>query len=492
MRILVLGATGYIGGRLVPLLVQDGHDVRCLARDPDKLDGRDWRPEVEVIEGDLLDPESLTAAFSQADRVYYLVHSLGTGDDFDETERRCAENARRAAEEAGIERIIYLGGLGEDADDLSAHLRSRHDVGEELARGPVPVVEMRAAVILGSGSASFEMLRGLVEVLPVMITPKWVNSTLCQPASVSDVLEALRQLATTDVDPGVWEIGGPDVLTYAGLMQSYASAAGLMRRVILPVPLVTPGLSTHWVDLVTSLPGGIARELVLGLQNDVVVTGRDISVELGIDPLGAEESISAALGAIQDLDIPTRWASVPRSQDAARPRPFDPGWSGGTVLLDEKSAVVRSSKDQARSVAMSLGGETGWLAFDWMWRIRGFGDDLVGGVGYRRGRRHPSDLVVGDMVDFFIVDQLEPNLLRLRAEMRMPGHGWLEWEFEELDPKTTKIHQRARFVPSGLLGRLYWWALVPFHALVFRGMLAELAKRSEAKAGQLAGAGVDG
>lgn len=464
---------------MVPQLVEDGHEVCCLARTPDKLSGRPWRPLVEVFKGDLLDPNSLSGAFHGADLVYYLVHSLGAGEDFDEIERRCAENASRAAQFAGVKTIVYLGGLGEDSDDLSAHLSSRHLVGEVLAAGATPVVEVRAAVILGSGSASFEMLRGLVEVLPLMITPRWVGRTRCQPVSVGDVLEALQRLATADIDPGVWELGGPDVVTYAELMQLHASAAGLARRVILPVPFVTPRLSTHWVDLVTSLPRGIAHELVLGLQNDVVVSGRDLADELGLRPLGAAEAIAAALTAIQDLDIPARWTAASRPLDPARPRPFDPGWSGGTVLTDQRSTTVEAPLSEAMSTIKSLGGQTGWLAFDWMWRIRGFGDDLLGGVGYRRGRRHPTELVVGDMVDFFVVDALEPALLRLRAEMRMPGHGWLEWEVEDLGHERSCIHQRARFVPAGLVGRLYWWALIPFHALVFRGMLNKLATKTE-------------
>ena len=484
-RVLVLGATGYVGGRLIPELIAAGHRVRCLARTPNKLAGRPWRDDVDVVEGDLLDPDSLGAAFHDIDIVYYLVHSLGTGDGFEDRERRCAANAAAAAEAAGVGQIVYLGGLGDPDDDLSAHLRSRHAVGRELARRSTPVTELRAAVILGSGSASFEMLRGLVEVLPAMITPRWVQTTRCQPTAVADVLSALQAVLGRVDLAGVWELGGRDVVTYGEMMRAYAEVAGLPARLIVPAPVVTPRLSTHWVDLVTSLPSDLAGELVLSLQNDVVVGERPITEQIGLDVHGLREALQQALSAVQDLDVPTRWAAATPHGSAALPQPWDPDWSGGTVLEDERSTTVEATTDAVMEQVRSLGGEDRWLGYDLLWSLRAAGDALVGGVGGRRGRRHPRDLAVGDMVDVFRVEESTDSTLVLRAEMKLPGYGWLDWRVTPMDRSDrsaaphTRLTQRARFVPRGVFGRLYWLALVPFHELVFRRMLAELKVRAE-------------
>ena len=482
--VLVLGATGYIGGRLVPELLADGHRVRCLARDPRKLDGRPWRSQVEVVTGDLLEPDSLPPAFEGVRAVYYLVHSVGTGQGFEERERRCARNAADGAASAGVAQIIYLGGLGRDGDDLSAHLRSRHEVGRELAAGPTPVTELRAAVILGSGSASFEMLRGLVEVLPIMVTPRWVWQTRCQPTAVADVLTALRRVLGRPDLAGIHELGGADVVTYGEMMQAYAEVAGLRPRLIVPVPVLTPALSAHWVRAVTSLPGPLATDLVLGLQNDVVVGERPISRHLDLPVLGLRDALRRALTAVQDLEIPTSWAAATTARSPALPRPWDPDWAGGTVLEDRRDITVAAPPELVMAGVRSLGGDDRWLGYDVLWSLRGAGDALVGGVGGRRGRRHPSELAVGDVVDVFRVEELTDSTLVLRAEMRMPGHGWLEWQVEPVagddGSVATRLTQRARFVPSGLWGRLYWLALVPFHALVFARMLGELRRRAEA------------
>ncbi len=480
--ILVLGATGYVGGRLIPQLLADGHRVRCLARTPAKLASRPWRSQIEVFEGDLLDPPSLTPAFKGVDVVYYLVHSLGSGEDFEKRERQCAANVSAAAATAGAEQIIYLGGLGDDDDDdLSPHLRSRQMVGRELAYGPTPVVELRAAIILGSGSASFEMLRGLVEVLPIMVTPKWVWRTRCQPIAIDDVLRSLRAVIGRRDLAGIWGIGGPDVVTYAEMMQAYAAVAELRARVVIPVRILSPWLSSHWVDFVTGLPGDLATELVLSLQNDVVVGRRSLADELDLDMLSLRAALREALSAVKDLDVPTRWTPS-RNDSPAAPRAWDPEWAGGTVLADERDIVIEAEPAAVMAQVCTLGGDDHWLGYELLWSVRRAGDALVGGVGGRRGRRHPSELAVGDMVDVFRVEQLTETSLVLRAEMKMPGYGWLDWRVEPLaegpGPRT-RLVQRARFVPQGIWGRLYWVGLIPFHRLVFERMLRELKSRAE-------------
>ncbi len=477
---LVLGATGYVGGRLITPLLDAGHRVRCLARTPAKLADRPWRDRIEVVEGDLTVPDSLPEAFAGVDVIVYLVHSLGAGDDFEAVERACADNTSSAATAAGVDQIVYLSGLGDPDDDLSPHLRSRHEVGRLLARGPVPVAELRAAVIIGSGSASFEMLRGLVEVLPVMVTPRWVQTTVVQPIAIDDVLENLMSVIGRLDTAGVWEIGGADVVTYAELLQAYARVAGLRRRLILPVPVLTPRLSSLWVDLVTPLPGDIAKELVLGLQNDVVVRDRSLTRIIDHRPLGVEAALEAALTAVRDLDIPTRWSSSRFAGSMAVPSPWDPEWSGGEVLEDERCVLVDAPPAAVMAQVTAVGGEGGWLGWGALWALRETIDNVVGGPGLRRGRRHPSELVVGDAVDLFVVEQVSPTRLRLRAEMKLPGYGWLEWNVCERADGTTELTQLARFVPRGLAGRLYWLLVVPFHALVLGRMQTELRKRAEA------------
>ncbi len=478
---LILGATGYVGGRLVPQLLAAGHRVRCLARTPAKLDGRPWRSDIEVVKGDLLEPETLAPAFDGVDVVYYLVHSLGTGEGFEERERRSARNAADAAAAAGVAQIVYLGGLGEKHDDLSPHLCSRHAVGEELADGPTPVTELRAAVILGSGSASFEMLRGLTEVLPAMITPRWVSSTKCQPIAIGDVLDSLIGVLGRDDTIGVWEIGGTDVVSYGEMMQAYAEVAGLRKRLIIPVPVLTPRLSSRWVTFVTSLPATLSTELVESLQNDVIVGDRPLQRVLPLDVSGLRDALGAALSAVQDLDVPTSWVR-PTPDAAALPRPWDPDWAGGTVLEDIRQVTIDAEPRDVMAEVSALGGRDGWLGYDFLWDLRGLGDAIIGGVGIRRSRRHPTDLNVGDLVDLFRVEEVSPTSLRLRAEMKLPGYGWLGWRVEPGDGAATELTQKVRFVPRGLAGRLYWAVLVPFHSLIFGRMLAELRRRAEDRA----------
>jgi uncharacterized protein YbjT (DUF2867 family) len=485
VRVLVTGATGYIGGRLVPALLARGHEVRALARNPAKLDERPWRDEVEVVRGDVFDPESLDRACDGVDAVYYLIHSMDGQDGFADRDRTAAANVRDAAARAGVRRLVYLGGLGSDEEDLSDHLRSRHEVGAVLADGPVPVTELRAAIIIGSGSMSFEMLRHLVEVLPVMTTPRWVD-TRVQPIAVRDVLGYLVDVLDVDATAGeVLEIGGPDVMSYRELMHVYAEVAGLRRRLILPVPVLTPKLSSLWVGLVTPLPSGLARPLVDSLVNEVVVRDDRVRTLLPREALPFRDAVRLALERIQDLEVPTTWAGADRAARAARsdgpedPRPEDPDWAGGTVLSDER--VVHSGAAPAavfRTVS-SLGGERGYHGYGWLWWIRGVVDKLVGGAGLRRGRRHPFELAVGETVDFWRVEAYEPpRLLRLRAEMKVPGTAWLEYEVVA-EGEGSRLVQRARFHPRGLWGRIYWAAFVPFHALIFPRMARELAREAE-------------
>jgi uncharacterized protein YbjT (DUF2867 family) len=481
-RVLVLGATGYVGGRLVPELVQAGYRVRCLTRSARGLRTTQWADDVEVVEGDLSDLSSIGHAFEGVDQVVYLVHSLGVGDDFMQQERTTAHHARLASERAAVRHIVYVGGLGDDGDELSPHLRSRHDVGEELAAGPVPVTELRAAIVLGAGSASFEMLRSLVEVLPAMLAPRWVTSTRVQPIAIADLLTYLVAAIRRGPADGhdTIEIGAREEYTYRGLMHTYADIAGLRRRLIIPVPFLTPRLSAHWVNLVTPLPKALADSLIGSLKNDVVVTDDSARALSDHEPLGVGEAIEAALSAVEDLDIPTRWSGYSSRQLAARPAPWDPDWAGGTVYEDCRSMTVATSAANVQRLVRGVGGDRGWYGFGPLWALRGAVDKMVGGVGLRRGRRHPDDITVGEALDFWRVDTVDDDLFRLRAEMKVPGDAWLEWRTApETDGSGTVVTQRARFVPRGIFGRIYWWALVPFHAAIFPAMLRRMMKSVE-------------
>jgi uncharacterized protein YbjT (DUF2867 family) len=479
-RILVLGASGYVGGRLVPDLVGRGHRVRCLTRSVESLRTVPWAGDVEIAEGDVFDPSTLNAAFDGVDTAVYLVHSLDE-EDFERNERRAAEHVCDAAAAAGVRHIVYLGGLGRDDDDLSPHLRSRHAVGRALADGPAAVTELRAAVLIGAGSASFEMLRSLTEVLPAMLAPQWVTRTRVQPIAVGDALHFL--LAAIEQGPEdhhrIVEIGGPDQLTYRELINLYADVAGLRRRLVVPIALVTPRLSTHWVNLVTPLPRRLAAALIDSLRNDVVVTDPRPAQQLSDHrPLSARDAIVAALSAVQDLDIPTRWSGFTSEQHAGRPQPWDADWSGGTVYQYVTTATTTASAAQVQRTVRGIGGDRGWYGFGPLWAIRGAIDQLVGGVGLRRGRRHPDEIFVGEALDFWRADRIEPDLFRLRAEMKLPGDGWLEWSTTGTDGGTS-VDQRARFVPRGIGGRLYWWPLWPVHALLFPLMLRRIVRAAE-------------
>ncbi len=480
-HVLVAGATGYIGRRLVAELVGAGHDVRCLARTPEKLDAESWRAQVEVVTGDVLDRGSLGVAFRDVDVAYYLVHSIGLRSDWETRDRTAAENFRDAAAVAGVEQIIYLGGLGDDAGGaLSAHLASRHEVGHVIAAGPVPLTELRAAVVVGSGSASFEMLRHLVEVLPVMTTPRWVE-TRVQPISVRDVLVYLTGVLGNDDAYGrVFEIGGSDVVTYHEMMDTYAQVAGLRKRVIVPVPVLSPRLSSLWVGLVTPIPADLARPLIDSLVNEVVVHDHAIDEVVPHHPIGCREAIELALRRVGDVDVSTRWTDAELyGRTPADPMPADPDWAGATILTDIQAVQTDATPEALFHEVSGLGGEKGWLVGNWLWTLRGWMDRLVGGVGMRRGRRHPTDLRVGDVVDFWRVEALEPSrLLRLRAEMRLPGDAWLEWSITPQQEGALFV-QRALFHPRGLFGRAYWYAVAPFHRFIFRPLAYRIEQHAQ-------------
>jgi uncharacterized protein YbjT (DUF2867 family) len=485
---LVTGATGYIGGRLVPELLDAGHRVRVMTRSPERLRDHPWAGRVEVVRADAGDAGQVAAACAGADVVYYLIHALGTGPEFEATDRHTAQVMARAAREAGVGRLVYLGALEPEGEELSPHLRSRIEVAEILLGSGVPTAVLRAAVVLGSGSASFEMLRYLTERLPVMVTPRWVHSRI-QPIAVRDVLRYLVGCAT--LPPSVhrcFDVGGPDVMNYAEMMQRYAVVTDLPRRRILPVPFFTPSLSSHWVGLITPVPAGIARPLVESLRNTVVCRERDIAAYVPDPPeglLGFDEAVRLAVQRVKNSAVATRWASASVPGAPSDPLRTDPDWAGGSLYVDERTRATTATPKQLWGVVEGIGGDAGWYSFPLAWRVRGWLDRLVGGVGLRRGRRNPHDLYVGDALDFWRVEEVEDGrLLRLRAEMRLPGLAWLEFHVEQDEAEgSTVLRQRATFAPHGLAGHLYWWAIAAFHGVIFGGMLRGLTSAAE-QAGQ--------
>ncbi|TKJ26455.1 SDR family oxidoreductase [Blastococcus sp. CCUG 61487] len=482
---LVTGATGYIGGRLVPELLAAGHKVRVMTRSPERIRDHPWAGDVEVARADAADAEQVAAACAGVDVVYYLIHALGTGPEFEETDRRTARVMARAAREAGVGRLVYLGALEPQGEELSPHLRSRTEVGEILLASGVPTAVLRAAVVLGSGSASFEMLRHLTERLPVMVTPRWVHSRI-QPIAVRDVLRYL--VGCAELPASVhrsFDIGGPDVMNYAEMMQRYAAVADLPRRRILPVPLFTPSLSSHWVGLITPVPAGIARPLVESLRNTVVCGEHDIAEFIPDPPdglIGFDEAVRLAVARVRDSTVATRWASASTPGAPSDPLPTDPDWAGGSLYVDERTRATSAAPEEVWRVVEGIGGDAGWYSFPLAWRVRGWLDRAVGGVGLRRGRRDPQRLYVGDALDFWRVEELEKGrLLRLRAEMRLPGLAWLEFhvEHDAAEGAGTVLRQRATFAPHGLAGHLYWWAVAAFHGFVFGGMVKGIARAAE-------------
>ena len=484
LRCLVTGATGYIGGRLVPELLAAGYTVRCMARDPGKLADRPWSDDIEVAKADVSDAAALRKALAGCDVAYYLIHSLGTGSSFEQRDRDAARAFADAAREAGVKRIVYLGGMisGQEGD-LSPHLRSRAEVGDILLDSGVPTAALQAAVIIGSGSASFEMLRYLTERLPAMITPKWVTTRI-QPIAVRDVLRYLVGAATLPADVNRrFDIGGPDVLTYADMMRRYAAVAKLPPRLLVSVPVLTPSLSSHWVGLVTPVPSGLARPLVESLRVEVVAAEHDIAQYIPDPPEGLlplDRAIELALTHTLEGDVSTRWSSASIPGAPSDPLPSDPEWAGGSLYVDERTSVVDAPPEALWRVIEGIGGTSGWYSFDAAWAVRGVMDRLVGGVGLRRGRRDPVHLRPGDALDFWRVEAIVPGeLLRLRAEMKLPGLAWLELYVGRDDDGRTSYRQRAIFQPHGLTGHAYWRSISPFHGIVFGGMLRNITAAAE-------------
>ncbi|MEO6204522.1 MAG: SDR family oxidoreductase [Mycobacteriales bacterium] len=485
LTVLVTGATGYIGGRLIPLLLADGHHVRAMTRQAGRLRDVPWAGQVEVVEADVLNADDIANALSGVDVAYYLVHSIGTGESFEDTDRIAAETFAGAARNAGVQRIVYLGGLVPEDEELSPHLRSRLEVGDILLASGVPTAVLQAAVILGSGSASFEMLRYLTERLPAMITPRWVRTRI-QPIAVRDVLRYLVGSATLPAEVSRrFDIGGPEVLTYVQMMQRYAAAAGLRKRIIIPVPLLSPRLSAHWVNVVTPVPSAIAKPLVRSLINEVICSEHDIAAWIS-DPegglLGFDESVTLALQRVREADVATRWSSASWPGAPSDPLPTDPDWAGGSLYEDKRRATVDASPADLWAVIEGIGGENGWYSFPLAWAARGLLDRLVGGVGLRRGRRDPKHLYVGESLDFWRVEEIVPQeLLRLRAEMKLPGAAWLELGVDTSSGQTEFV-QRALFHPRGLAGQAYWWSVAPFHGIVFGGMVKNITRAAERRA----------
>ena len=475
--VLVTGATGYIGGRLVPRLLEMGYRVRCLVRDPARLQGRPWQSAVEIVAGNVLEPDSLIPAMQGVSTAYYLIHSLADGADFHQRDLAAAHNFGMAAHAAGVERILFLGGLAEAATGLSEHLRSRQQTGDALRISGVPVTEFRAGVIVGSGGLSFEMIRYLTERVPIMICPRWVY-TRTQPIGIREVLEYLTTALTVPESTGrIIEIGGAEIVTYGEMMKIYAEVLGL-KRWMVPVPVLTPRLSSYWVNLVTPIPTVIARPLIEGLRNESVV--HDLSAQQlfpRILPAGYRTTVERALARLQASNVETAWSDALSTSQSDVP-PVTLTTTEGMILEHRQRTVFASPTDVYQTFT-GLGGKRGWFYMNWAWEIRGFIDRMIGGVGLRRGRRDPDELRVGDALDFWRVEAVEPGrLLRLRAEMKVPGKAWLQLQVTPGEADQALLSQTAFFAPKGLLGWLYWYALYPLHRLIFSGLIDQIAQRA--------------
>jgi uncharacterized protein YbjT (DUF2867 family) len=471
-RILIAGASGYIGGRLVPVLARRGDDLTLIGRDPAALAER--FPGTRVVGADLLAPASLPHALAGIEVAYYLAHSMAGGESgFAERDLQAARAFASAAAGAGVRRIIYLGGLGDDGARLSHHLASRHEVGAELARHGVAVTEFRAAIVIGSGSASFEILRHLTERLPVMITPRWV-ATRCQPIGITDVLAYLVGALDHPAVTGIVEIAGPDVLSYGQMMLRYARLRGL-RRLMIPVPVLTPRLSSYWVNLISPVPASIARPLIEGLRNEVIVRHPEPARAFGITPAPYDEALAVAMDRTSGSAMESTWFDALRSPGRSTLSSLE---SREGMIIDRRGRRVAATPERVFAAVERVGGAMGWPYANFLWRIRGLGDRVVGGVGMRLGRRDPDRLRVGDALDFWRVEEIiRPERLRLRAEMKVPGRAWLQYDVVP-DGTGSRLLQTAFFEPKGLPGLAYWYLLYPAHAVIFRGMVRVLAKRA--------------
>lgn len=481
---MVTGATGYIGGRLVPRLLEAGHTVRVVVRSPDRLEDVPWASAVEIVRGDLAVASDVDAAVAGMDALYYLVHAMGSGGDFEKAEELTARNVATAAKNAGLKRIVYLGGL-HPAGELSPHLRSRALVGQILIESGVPTAALQAGVVIGSGSASFEMIRHLTEVLPVMPAPKWVLNFI-QPIAVRDVLYYLVEALNLPAEVNrTFDIGGPEKLRYSEMMNGYAAEAGLAVRRVIALPVLTPWLASQWVNLVTPIPRMLAVPIIASLQYDCVVSENDIAQYIQAPAgglTGYRASVALALGRMRASDVATTWQNSTVAGAPSDPLPSDPEWAGRTVFTDLRTRNSVASPKALWKVIEAVGGDNGWYSFPLAWNVRGWMDKVVGGVGLRRGRRHPQRLSVGEALDFWRVEDIERgHVLRLRAEMRVPGKAWLEMTVEPDSAGGSRYLQRAIFFPKGLGGRLYWFAILPLHGIIFSEMTKRITAAAEAR-----------
>lgn len=480
--VLVTGATGYVGGRLVPFLLKRGHVVRAVGRSVVKLRCRPWsdHPKVQLAEADSRDRAALAQAMRDCGAAFYLVHSMNprAGSDYAAVDRELAYTFVEASRDAGLERIIYLGGLGETNDpDLSRHLQSRAEVGRILRLSSASVTILRAAIILGAGSASFEIVRSLAERLPAMLTPRWVR-TKSQPIAISNVLEYLAGCLEHPETAGrSFDICGPDTLSYEDLFRIYAEEARLHRRIIIPVPVLSPRLSSYWLGLVTPVPVSLAKPLILGLKTTAVCRENSIRDIVPLHLLPCREAIRLALRKIEQQAVDTCWHDAGQTMAPEWIACGDPAYARGTVLQDGFRATIQAAPEEVWPAVARLGGRTGWYFGDSLWRLRGLLDKLTGGPGLRRGRRHPTDIRPGDSLDFWRVVRVEPPaLLLLHAEMKAPGEAMLQIRLEKKGLDRTELSMVPRFLPRGLAGLFYWWAVYPLHSWVFAGMLRGLAK----------------
>ncbi len=476
-RVLVCGATGYVGGRLVRRLLDEGYAVTCLVRSPEKLTKFSWgnHERLSVVRGELEDADAISRALKDVSAAYYLVHSMKSAKgEYAKRDRELATSFRNAVDQSSCERIVYLGGLGELGKDLSEHLDSRREVAEILQSGAAATTVFRAAMIIGSGSASFETLRYLVERLPMMVTPKWVK-TETQPVAIRDVLRYLVQCITIDDTKNrTLDIGGPEIMSYRDVMHVMAEELQLRRRIILPVPVLTPNLSSLWIGLVTPVSSSIARPLAEGLKNRTVCRNDDAIDLMPGECLGVRAAIESALGRTRRYEIETRWSTAGKI-------PGDPDWAGGTTFTDQREIIVDGSPEETFAEIRSIGGSKGYWGAGHLWHVRGWMDQAVGGPGLRRGRRHPHELHYGEPVDFWRVTKLiKDQRLTLRAEMKLPGEAELDFQIGEQVTGKTKIVMTARFHPRGLFGLAYWYMVLPLHGLVFPVMLRGIKKNVQA------------
>jgi uncharacterized protein YbjT (DUF2867 family) len=473
-RVLIAGATGYVGSRLAPRLRNAGYAVRCIARNTEKLINRNWT-DIDIVQGDLNDRQSLRAAMKDMDIAVYLVHAMSSDGDFAAKDLHYAENFARVAAESKIKRIIYLGGVGSSDQKLSHHLESRQNVGRELGRTGIPVTELRASIIIGSGSASFEIIRDLVKKLPVMITPRWVKS-LCQPIAIRIVLDYLLGVIEKPETAGqIFDIGGKEVLSYADMMRQVAEVMN-KKIYIISLPVLTPRLSAYWLNLVTTVPMSIAFPLIDGLRNDTVCQNQTIDRYVKVDKRPFREAVQMALYREKKYEIESRWTEADTIDSSVSHR------SESGHLSDNRQIRTNIPARHLFECVQQIGGERGWYYGNWAWKLRGQFDRLIGGVGMRRGRRHPIDIRVGDVLDFWRVAEFEPDhRLKLQAEMKLPGIAWLEFKVDKINDDTSVFHQMATFIPQNWFGYLYWYVFAPAHYFIFRNMALNIIRIASKK-----------